>query len=123
MAGLCAADRHHQLDTEILPALREAAVVVCDRYLASTMPLTATGRRCSALRKEPSCVNYVRHSASTCGNDILQVNVRMLGGVECGPEQFDVHFCSSVDPTLLPAEGVRDLVIVFPGVEFLAVRL
>ncbi|WP_026423297.1 dTMP kinase [Actinokineospora inagensis] len=39
LACLCAADRHHQLDTEILPALVEGAVVVCDRYVASSLVL------------------------------------------------------------------------------------
>ncbi|SER92371.1 dTMP kinase [Actinokineospora terrae] len=39
LACLCAADRHHQLDTEILPALRHGTVVVCDRYVASSLVL------------------------------------------------------------------------------------
>ena len=39
LACLCAADRHHQLATEILPALREGRVVVCDRYVASSLVL------------------------------------------------------------------------------------
>ncbi|MEU4445453.1 hypothetical protein AB0K14_26500 [Actinosynnema sp. NPDC050801] len=36
---LCAADRHHRLDTEIQPALREGRVVLCDRYVASSLVL------------------------------------------------------------------------------------
>lgn len=39
LACLCAADRHHQLATEIRPALREGATVVCDRYVASSLVL------------------------------------------------------------------------------------
>ena len=39
LACLCAADRHHQLTTEIQPALREGTVVVCDRYVASSLVL------------------------------------------------------------------------------------
>ncbi|ANN17243.1 dTMP kinase [Amycolatopsis orientalis] len=39
LACLCAADRHHQLATEILPALDAGAVVVCDRYLPSSLVL------------------------------------------------------------------------------------
>ncbi|USX55620.1 dTMP kinase [Lentzea sp. HUAS12] len=39
LACLCAADRHHQLDAEIKPALREGHVVVCDRYVASSLVL------------------------------------------------------------------------------------
>src|SRR5690348_14818581 len=39
LACLCAADRHHQLATEIVPALREGTVVVCDRYVASSLVL------------------------------------------------------------------------------------
>jgi dTMP kinase len=39
LACLCAADRHHQLDTEILPALRAGTIVVCDRYVASSLVL------------------------------------------------------------------------------------
>jgi dTMP kinase len=39
LACLCAADRHHQLATEILPVLGEGAVVVCDRYVASSLVL------------------------------------------------------------------------------------
>ncbi|WP_018680154.1 dTMP kinase [Actinokineospora enzanensis] len=39
LACLCAADRHHQLATEIVPALRDGAVVVCDRYVASSLVL------------------------------------------------------------------------------------
>ncbi|WP_326950900.1 dTMP kinase [Amycolatopsis sp. NBC_01307] len=39
LACLCAADRHHQLTTEILPALAEGKVVLCDRYVASSVVL------------------------------------------------------------------------------------
>ncbi|MEV0610981.1 dTMP kinase [Polymorphospora rubra] len=39
LACLCAADRHHQLACEILPALREGRIVVCDRYVASSLVL------------------------------------------------------------------------------------
>jgi len=39
LACLCAADRHHQLEVEILPALRGGQVVVCDRYVASSLVL------------------------------------------------------------------------------------
>ncbi|HEU0086312.1 MAG TPA: dTMP kinase [Pseudonocardiaceae bacterium] len=39
LACLCAADRHHQLATEILPALRDGRIVVCDRYVASSLVL------------------------------------------------------------------------------------
>jgi dTMP kinase len=39
LACLCAADRHHQLATEIVPALREGTIVVCDRYVASSLVL------------------------------------------------------------------------------------
>lgn len=39
LACLCAADRHHQLATEIVPALREGTLVVCDRYVASSLVL------------------------------------------------------------------------------------
>ncbi|HKS50107.1 MAG TPA: hypothetical protein VJT49_34380 [Amycolatopsis sp.] len=39
LACLCAADRHHQFATEIVPALREGQVVVCDRYVASSLVL------------------------------------------------------------------------------------
>lgn len=39
LACLCAADRHHQLDAEIKPALQEGRVVICDRYVASSLVL------------------------------------------------------------------------------------
>lgn len=39
LACLCAADRHHQLDTEIKPVLREGGIVLCDRYVASSLVL------------------------------------------------------------------------------------
>lgn len=39
LACLCAADRYHQLDTEIHPALRDGKIVVCDRYVASSLVL------------------------------------------------------------------------------------
>ncbi|MGX7826892.1 dTMP kinase [Actinokineospora sp. 24-640] len=39
LACLCAADRHHQLDIEILPALRDGTIVVCDRSVASSLVL------------------------------------------------------------------------------------
>jgi len=39
LACLCAADRHHQLATEILPALEQGKVVLCDRYVASSLVL------------------------------------------------------------------------------------
>jgi Thymidylate kinase len=34
LACLCAADRHHQLDTEIKLALRQGEIVLCVRYVA-----------------------------------------------------------------------------------------
>jgi len=34
-----AADRHHQLEVEIIPALLAGEIVVCDRYLASSLVL------------------------------------------------------------------------------------
>jgi dTMP kinase len=39
LACLCAADRHHQLATEILPALRDGQIIMCDRYVASSLVL------------------------------------------------------------------------------------
>lgn len=39
LACLCAADRHHQLATEIKPALRQGRIVLCDRYVASSLVL------------------------------------------------------------------------------------
>lgn len=39
LACLCAADRHHQLATEIEPALAGGHTVVCDRYVASSLVL------------------------------------------------------------------------------------
>lgn len=39
LACLVAADRHQHLATEILPALRAGQVVVCDRYLPSSLVL------------------------------------------------------------------------------------
>ncbi|MCK2241897.1 MULTISPECIES: dTMP kinase [unclassified Crossiella] len=39
LACLCAADRHHQLAVEILPALQEGQIVLCDRYLPSSLVL------------------------------------------------------------------------------------
>ncbi|MGW5721947.1 dTMP kinase [Amycolatopsis sp. NPDC003865] len=39
LACLCAADRHHQLAIEIIPALAEGKVVLCDRYVASSLVL------------------------------------------------------------------------------------
>lgn len=39
LACLCAADRHQQLTTKILPALAAGRIVVCDRYLASSVVL------------------------------------------------------------------------------------
>ncbi|MYW92364.1 dTMP kinase [Amycolatopsis rubida] len=39
LACLCAADRHHQLAAEILPALCKSQVVVSDRYVASSLVL------------------------------------------------------------------------------------
>jgi dTMP kinase len=39
LACLCAADRHHQLDAEIKPALCDGKVVICDRYVASSLVL------------------------------------------------------------------------------------
>ncbi|MDQ3987962.1 MAG: dTMP kinase [Actinomycetota bacterium] len=39
LACLVAGDRHHHLTTEILPALRVGKVVICDRYLPSSLVL------------------------------------------------------------------------------------
>lgn len=39
MACLIAADRHHHLETEIRPALAEGRVVLCDRYVPSSLVL------------------------------------------------------------------------------------
>jgi dTMP kinase len=47
LACLCAADRHHQLATEILPALRAGTVVVCDRYVASSLVLQGLDDLCT----------------------------------------------------------------------------
>jgi dTMP kinase len=37
LACLVAGDRHHQLQTEILPRLAEGAIVLCDRYIESSL--------------------------------------------------------------------------------------
>ena len=39
LACLVAADRHHQLATEIAPALDGGAIVICDRYVESSLVL------------------------------------------------------------------------------------
>lgn len=39
LACLVAGDRHHQLATEILPALTRGHIVLCDRYLPSSLVL------------------------------------------------------------------------------------
>jgi dTMP kinase len=39
LACLVAADRHHQLATEIEPALADGATVLCDRYIESSLVL------------------------------------------------------------------------------------
>jgi dTMP kinase len=41
LACLVAGDRHHQLKSEIVPALRAGNVVLCDRYLPSSLVLQA----------------------------------------------------------------------------------
>lgn len=41
LALLVAADRHHHVRTEILPALRAGKVALCDRYLPSSLVLQA----------------------------------------------------------------------------------
>lgn len=41
LACLVAADRYHHLDTEIRPALAAEQLVLCDRYLASSLVLQA----------------------------------------------------------------------------------
>jgi dTMP kinase len=39
LACLVAGDRHHQMTAEILPSLRTGAVVLCDRYVESSLVL------------------------------------------------------------------------------------
>jgi len=39
LAYLFAADRHHHLETEVRPALGAGRIVVCDRYIASSLVL------------------------------------------------------------------------------------
>jgi dTMP kinase len=39
LACLVAADRHHHLQVEVRPALESGAVVICDRYVASSLVL------------------------------------------------------------------------------------
>jgi dTMP kinase len=39
LACLVAGDRHHQADAEIIPKLREGAIVLCDRYVESSLVL------------------------------------------------------------------------------------
>jgi dTMP kinase len=39
LACLIAGDRHHQLETEIVPRLSDGAVVLCDRYIESSLVL------------------------------------------------------------------------------------
>lgn len=41
LACLVAADRYHHLDTEIRPSRASGHIVICDRYLASTLVLQA----------------------------------------------------------------------------------
>ena len=41
LACLVAADRHHQIESELLPRLREGRIVVCDRYVESSLVLQA----------------------------------------------------------------------------------
>ena len=41
LACLVAADRYHHLDTEIRPERPPGSIVICDRYLASTLVLQA----------------------------------------------------------------------------------
>lgn len=43
-ACLVAADRYHHLETEVRPALERGLVVVCDRYLASSLVLQRMDR-------------------------------------------------------------------------------
>ena len=39
LACLVAGDRHHQADAEIIPQLTEGAIVLCDRYIESSLVL------------------------------------------------------------------------------------
>lgn len=39
LACLIAGDRHHQLSSEILPSLQAGAIVLCDRYIESSLVL------------------------------------------------------------------------------------
>ncbi len=39
LACLIAGDRHHQLESEIVPRLNDGAVVLCDRYIESSLVL------------------------------------------------------------------------------------
>jgi dTMP kinase len=39
LACLIAGDRHHQAETEIIPKLSEGAIVLCDRYIESSLVL------------------------------------------------------------------------------------
>src|SRR5437763_10944580 len=39
LACLVAGDRHHQAETEIIPKLAEGAIVLCDRYIESSLVL------------------------------------------------------------------------------------
>ena len=39
LACLVAGDRHHQADAEIIPKLTEGAIVLCDRYIESSLVL------------------------------------------------------------------------------------
>jgi len=41
LACLVAADRHHQVESELLPQLREGRIVICDRYVESSLVLQA----------------------------------------------------------------------------------
>lgn len=107
LACLCAADRHHQLDTEIKPALREGVIVLCDRYVASSLVLQGLDGLPSQIVWQLNHGVYRPDLSLILTGDPEVINARLRA--RGGHSRFERAADSSARESALYARAVADL--------------
>ena len=107
LACLCAADRHHQLDTEIKPALRAGRIVICDRYVASSLVLQGLDGVPSGIVWQLNHGVYQPDLSLILTGDPAVINARLRA--RGGHSRFESAADNSVRESALYARAVADL--------------
>ncbi|MGH3775781.1 MAG: dTMP kinase [Pseudonocardiaceae bacterium] len=107
LACLCAADRHHQLDTEIKPALREGRIVLCDRYVASSLVLQGLDGLSSQIVWQLNYGVYRPDLSLILTGDPAVINARLRA--RGGHSRFERAADNSTRESALYARAVADL--------------